>query len=696
MATLLTGVPSPFDSPMAVGREYLLERGFTPEEVSKNKIVILPPQEGAAIVGWREPPRGAGAAVVFHHFSTEGRPLKYATVRFPGATRGKMLAPAGQPPKLYFPPSLDWKKLPSGAEVQIHESALKAIAAARMGAWAIGLNGVSCWGSQGALLPDWDALDWVGKALRPTVVFDSNNNPGGHAFNPQVRHSAVRLSMLLRLKYGHEFNVYARYIDEDPDRNAKGWGFDDWAHREPARVTEWLTLPAVDFNIDPWTEAVAELNDEVVYIAELKRVATLSVPHVFMTANEFTGAAYANRHFYDGDGARKPAARFWITSEERNEVRSLVYRPGEPKMQGGDYLNLWDGMGVQPKAGDVKPWKKLLANLFPDPVHRRELEQWMAYPLQNLGAKMHKAVLIVGESGVGKSFIAETLGAVYGPNMKKVRNKDFQTSFNSNLAQTQLGVWEEATLTGRSKSDTDSAMQNLKDFVTGHTLPVEFKGKDVVHVDNRCNLLILTNSWDKFPIQRGERRFFALEAKQKVDYKNNGEYWKKLIAWRDAGGVAALYDYLLKIDMEGFDPYTPAMETTALEELRREAAPARNVWLEDMGVEGWGLDLLTAPEIEALYQAGGVGGEHESSLGGAKAMSLALKECGVPLAAGGEKMRGKDGKVGRWYNVRRQQKYECKSVCQAYIAKRGEVKLRDVKFVATAPGFDGNNGNKNL
>ncbi len=679
MATDLTGVPTPISIPLVVGQEYLRARGFTAEDISKNKIQVLPPAEGAAKVGWATEPKNSQAAIVFHHFGTDGAPLKYATVRFPGSTGAKMVAPKG-PPKLYFPPSLPWDKIPSGAEVQIHESALKAVAAAKRGVWAIGLNGVACWGSQGALLPDWDALDWKNKALRPTVVFDSNNNHGGHAFNPQVRHAAVRLSMLLRLKYGNDLNVFTRYISEDPDGGAKGWGFDDWCARDPAAVDKWLTKPALDFNIDPWTEAVSELNEEVVYITELKRVATLRAPHVFMTANEFSGAAYANWHFYDGDGDRKPSARFWITSEHRNQVRSLVYKPGAPKLEGGAFLNLWDGMGVEPKKGDVSPWLGLLANVFPNPEHRSELEKWMAYPIQNLGSKMHKAVLIVGESGVGKSFIAETLGAVYGGNAKKVRNKDFQTSFNSNLSQTQLGIWEEATLGGRSRSDTDSAMQSLKDFVTGHTLPVEFKGKDVIHVDNCCNLMILTNSWDKFPIQRGERRFFALEAEQVVDRKHDSAYWRAMIEWRDNGGVAALYDWLLNVNLDGYEPFAPAVETEALRELRREAAPARNVWLEDMGSTGWGLDLMTATEIEAMYQAGGIGQDHEASVGGAKAMSLALRESGVPLAAEGQKMKGKDGRVGRWYNVSRQPKYDSKAICQAYISKRGDVKLDNRKY----------------
>lgn len=676
-----TGVVIPMNIPRVVGQEYMRARGITVQDITKNKIRILTPKEGAEVISWEEPPKGAEAAVVFDYYDpANGAKLKYSTVRFPGAKNFKLVAPTGRPPKLYFPPMLPWDKMPSNVEVQVHESNIKAIAAAKRGVWAVGLNGVWGWGSQGALIKDWEALDWAGKALRPCIVFDSNNNVDGHAFNPQVRRAAVKLSMLLRLKYGDTLNIYTRCIPEDPSRNAKGWGFDDWAATDPAAVSKWLAQPPHDFNIDPWTEAVAALNDEVVYIHDLKRVATLRAPHVLMTSGEFTGASYANWHYYGEDGTRKPAARAWLTAEERNEVNSLVYRPGEPKMQGREFLNLWSGMGVEPQAGDVKPWLDLLANLFPDERHRRELTRWMAWPLQNLGAKMHKAVLIVGESGVGKSFVAETLGAVYGENAKKVRNKDFQTNFNSNLAQTQLGIWEEATLVGRGKSETDSAMQNLKDFVTGHRLPVEFKGKDVIHVDNRCNLMILTNSWDRFPIQRGERRFFALEAKQVVDRRNDSLYWKALIEWRESGGVAALYDHLLRVPLEGFDPFTPALETEALNELRREAAPARNVWLEDMGVEGWGQDLMTATEIEAMFQAGGIGTDHEASLGGAKAMSIALKEAGVPLAAEGEKLRGKDGKVGRWYNVRRQQKYDSKAVCQSYIAKRGEVKLDNLKF----------------
>jgi hypothetical protein len=665
---------------MEVGSAYLRARGLDLSDIDANKVEILPAQAGAERVGWLRPPNGAQAAIVFRHYGTRGQRLNYETVRFPGSTGAKLVAPKAAP-KLFFPPSLDWKRIPSGVELQIHESAIKAMNAAKLGAWAVGLNGVWCWGSEGALLEDWDALDLVGKLLKPTIVFDSNNNLRGHAYNPRVRDAAVRLSCKLRIKYGERVNVFLRQIAEDPDKGAKGWGFDDWCVRDRPAVVQWLAQPAQEFNIDPWTEAVSELNDEVTYVADLKRVATLAAPHIFMTPNEFSGGAYANRHYEDAGGERKPAARAWITSPARNEVRTLVYRPGQPKMESRQWLNLWNGMGCEAEGGEeeAQPFLDLLANLFPNPAEREELLAWMAYPLQNLGAKMHKALLVVGESGVGKSFVAETLSMIYGGNAKKVRNKDFQTNFNSNLAQTQFGVWEEATLMGRSKADTDSALQNLKDFVTGHTLPVEFKGKDVVHVENCCNLMILTNAWDKFPIQRGERRIFALEAKPVEDKKHDSAYWKALIAWRAGNGAQALYGYLLGLNISKYEPHAPAMQTDALAELHWEGSSARVAWIEDT-LHTLGMDLMTAAEIEATFQASGINRDHEAGAGGAKAMSSALKECGVPLAAGGEKMRAGSVAVARWYNVRRQQKYTSKAICQAYLANRGDVKLDNFKF----------------
>lgn len=672
--TNLEGI-DPLQNPKNIGEEYLRARGLTVNDIDRAGILIRPALTGAQAVGWLTAPAGSTSAIIIPYYTTTRDLADYVAVRFVGSTGAKLVVPRGRP-RLYFPRILDWVNIPSGAELQIHESAIKAINAAKQGIYSIGLNGVECGVSEGEPLPEWDALPWIERALQPTIVFDSNINRG-HAFNPRVRDAAVRLSAKLRLKYGERLNVWLRKIPDGPADSPKGWGFDDWvaacgATGRHKAVADWLARGPDSFNVSPWTEAVAHLNEVVVYVRALKRVATITPPHIFMTANEFTGAAYANRH-YEGAGGAKPAARAWMAAEERNEVGELVYRPGQPKLeQYGAYLNLWTRMGLEPAAGDVGPFLDLLNNLMVA-SERDEFLRWVAWPLQNAGGKMHKAVLFVGESGVGKSFIAETISLIYGDNAGKVRNKDFQTSFNSNLAQKQFAHWEEANL-GAKREEAKAAMEQVKDFVTGHELPVEFKGKDVIMVDNCCNLMILTNNWDKFPVQRGERRFFIVGLQQKVDRTRDTGYWRALIAWRDAGGAAALYDYLLAMNISAFEPYAPAMITGAFEDVRRESGSARTAWIEDH-LGDMAVDLMTAAEIEAMFTASGMGASYESGAHGAKIMGNALRECGIQLAAEGTKFRNRNGVISRYYNIKRKGEYTRASRCREYIRTRGDVKV---------------------
>jgi hypothetical protein len=67
-------------------------------------------------------------------------------------------------------------------------------------------------------------------------------------------------------------------------------------------------------------------------------------------------------------------------------------------------INRWRGMGCTPQTGDVAPWKMFLEQLIPDEVARKWFGQWIAYPLQHLGAKLETAVILWSvQQGTGKT-----------------------------------------------------------------------------------------------------------------------------------------------------------------------------------------------------------------------------------------------------------------------------------------------------
>ena len=88
-------------------------------------------------------------------------------------------------------------------------------------------------------------------------------------------------------------------------------------------------------------------------------------------------------------------AKAWMQWQHRNEVEGVEYMPGSPTIHENNF-NLWKGMGVDPKEGDVGPFLDILDNNIRNEAERRYLLQWCAYPVQNLGAKLMTSVVLVG------------------------------------------------------------------------------------------------------------------------------------------------------------------------------------------------------------------------------------------------------------------------------------------------------------
>ncbi len=115
--------------------------------------------------------------------------------------------------------------------------------------------------------------------------------------------------------------------------------------------------------------------------------------------------------------------RMWKGAEKPRTVRQedVVFDP-TLSCDKERCINLFDGMAMKPEEGDVTPMLKLVEYLTSrassDEKDTTEVMQWLlcwlAYPLQNPGAKMRTAVVMHGDEGAGKNFLFETVVAIYG------------------------------------------------------------------------------------------------------------------------------------------------------------------------------------------------------------------------------------------------------------------------------------------
>ena len=159
-------------------------------------------------------------------------------------------------------------------------------------------------------------------------------------------------------------------------------------------------------------------------------------------------------------------------------------------------------------------------------------------------------------------------------------------------------VLEEAFFAG-----DPAAVAVAKALITNPKIGYEAKGKDALSAPNYAHVITLTNNEWAVPAGADARRWMVLDISEAR--MGDHTYFHELSAERDNGGTAALLDYLMKVDLRGFNPRalprTEGLHAQMVETLERTdpvAAFLMRVLSEgEFPVEGGA--VAWAPEISA-------------------------------------------------------------------------------------------------
>jgi Predicted ATPase len=524
-------------------------------------------------------------AVVFPHFNVSGdyidwwsarlvdtgpRPVLPSFANLVPHKRGKMFCPPQEAPHAYLVPTQDWTKLQEGDRIYIHESCIKAIAGARFGYWSIGLNGVWGWISKKhevALVQELRDLPWKRLKLKPVIVFDSNALD-----NWDVQTAIGRLSAKLLEICG----VQARHLLL-PQNGDEHWGFDDFAvTKSPEEVRAYLDDEGEIVEVSPFELMKLQLNEEVCLVRSMGRIAEQATG-TLMTRAVFCDVNYAHfTAFVEETKVNVP--KHWLTWDKRTVVECLDYMPGGDKLQDGK-LNLWRGMGLEPYKGEVDPWLELLERNVGDAALRKWIIQWFAYPLQNPGAKLTTFLHIFGPPGAGKQALLRPLMRIYGPNAVIISKRELGADFNSVYAQRQFINVDEM-----HSDNTQGALaitNKIKMIVTSETMVVNAKGQPEYVVRNCAQLVTTSNYLDSIRLDDDDRRCAVVRFGDRGVARSQS-MWDDYFAWAEGEGAAALYDYLLNVDLEGFDPKGWAPMTEDKGEVTRATRKVDEQWVQSL------------------------------------------------------------------------------------------------------------------
>jgi putative DNA primase/helicase len=295
--------------------------------------------------------------------------------------------------------------------------------------------------------------------------------------------------------------------------------------------------------------------------------------------------------------------KMWKGSETRRTVfpENVVFDPTETCDKEA-CVNLFGGIELEPAKGDVEPFLRLgrfLTSRASDDADECDqifhwLLCWLAYPLQRPGSKLRTAIVMHGDEGAGKNFFFECVLEIYGRYGALVGQDELEDKFNDWRSGKCMVIGDEVS----SRQELVHNKNRLKALITSPTVQINPKNLPRREEKNHINIVFLSNELQPLALDNSDRRYLVVYTPRMKDRP----FYEDLKNWKDGGGVAALYSYLLAYPIDDFDPYAPAPTTQAkqdLIELNRKS-PER-FWIE------WASNELDLPyrscSSEQAYRA---------------------------------------------------------------------------------------------
>jgi putative DNA primase/helicase len=256
--------------------------------------------------------------------------------------------------------------------------------------------------------------------------------------------------------------------------------------------------------------------------------------------------------------------KIWLASTRRRMVNKdrLVFDPALPPGVGDGIVNMFNGFEI-PKAPKGASCGKLLNLLYylcneNDAVFDWVLK-WTAYPLQHLGAKMQTAVVMYGKEGTGKNQFWGAVRRMYGAYGSIISQSELESQFNPWASKRMFIIANEVV----SRQERNHRIGILKNLITEPEIQINDKNLPLREEQNHLQLVFFSNELQPLMIGPGDRRYLIV----KTPMPQPEQYYLAVSEELESGGMEALYEYLMALDLSGFGPHTKPITTAAKEHL---------------------------------------------------------------------------------------------------------------------------------
>ncbi len=239
---------------------------------------------------------------------------------------------------------------------------------------------------------------------------------------------------------------------------------------------------------------------------------------------------------------------YWLNHPDRAEYKGMVFQPGENEP---GYLNLWQGWGIEPVAGDCANYLDFVHEVIcsGDDDLYDYIMNWCAHLVQQPQVLPETALVFRGREGIGKNTFIDPLAAIVGQEHYLMLSSLGQVTgrFSGHLANALLIFCNESVWGGDK-----SAQGVLKSMITDPIQPIEYKGRDLSMVKSFRRCIFATNEQWAVPRGADDRRYVVTDVSDAK--KGDWAYFKTLNQAMKNGGTQALFAYLLQRDISDWHP----------------------------------------------------------------------------------------------------------------------------------------------
>lgn len=271
--------------------------------------------------------------------------------------------------------------------------------------------------------------------------------------------------------------------------------------------------------------------------------------------------------------------------------------------------NLWGGWPMQPKAGKCDHLVQLLEYMCGEEKNAQELFtwvlRWLAYPLQHPGAKMKTTIVVHGPQGTGKNMFFEAVMRIYGRYGGVIDQNAIESQFNDWAMRKLFLIADEVV----ARAELYHVKNKLKTIISGEKIRINPKNKAAHDEQNHANLVFLSNETLPVVLEADDRRHAVIWTPAKLPQ----DFYAGLKHEIANGGVQALYDFLLHLDLGDFNDGTLPPMTEAKRDLidLSKDSPSKFVQaFEDGDIDGFPglrepklLSPMLSSDLYELYKA---------------------------------------------------------------------------------------------